>query len=396
MKIKRVSTYVLRAPLGAQRFYSSQAAFPERNSLLIRIETDSGIVGWGEGGQYGPPDPVQAAIDRVIAPVLLGEDPMRPTVLWERLYAMTRDFGQKGTYVEALSAIDIALWDITGKALGVPAYTLLGGAFRSEVTAYATGCYYRGTDEFDSPETLQTLADEARSYVEDGFTILKLKVGLLPIAADLERLSRIRKAVGDNIILLVDANHAYNAASALRIGREMEALGIQLFEEPVVPEDLDGYRRVRDGLSMAISGGECEFTRFGFRTLIERGCVDIAQPDICAAGGLSEYVKIVAIASSHGVQVLPHVWGSAVGFAAALQALAITPWQPFTYAPVPLQNDPICEFDRNPNPLRDELVSPRIERQGNAVQIPDGPGLGINVDEAVVARFATETTDRTL
>ena len=127
MRIRVVEPVILRAPLGAGRFLSSQSMFPERNSLLVRIETDCGLVGWGEGGQYGPPEPVAACVQAVLAPQILGQDPRRPTRLQELLYARTRDFGQKGAYVEAISAIDIALWDLTGQALNAPLHQLLGG-----------------------------------------------------------------------------------------------------------------------------------------------------------------------------------------------------------------------------------------------------------------------------
>jgi D-galactarolactone cycloisomerase len=142
MKIKSITSHILRVPLGRQNFYSSQAAFPERNSYLVRIESDTGLIGWGEGGQYGPPEPVAACVDAVLAPQLIGRDPTEPVRIWEELYSFSRDFGQKGTYIEAISAIDIALWDISGQAAGLPIWKMLGGRFRDRVVAYATGCYY--------------------------------------------------------------------------------------------------------------------------------------------------------------------------------------------------------------------------------------------------------------
>ena len=242
MKVKSVSSHILRAPLGAQKFYSSQAAFPERNSYLVRVETDSGLVGWGEGGQYGPPEPVAACVDAVFAPQLIGEDPTEPVRLWEEHYAFSRDFGQKGAYIEAISAIDIALWDIAGQAAGLPVWKMLGGRFRDSVTAYATGCYY--PDNFhDMPVVLRALEKEASGYADAGFQFLKIKVGLLSLRDDIERLRLIRAAVGPRIGLLVDANHAYNAASAVRMGRLMEPHQIEFFEEPVTPEDHEGYRK---------------------------------------------------------------------------------------------------------------------------------------------------------
>jgi len=388
MKISQIKAFAPSLPLGSQRFFSSQCAFPERNSLLVRIETDDGLVGWGEGGQYGPPEPVAACVNHVLAPRIMGRSPHEVTRIWEELYALTRDFGQKGTYIEALSAIDIALWDLKGKALGVPVHNLLGGAFWDSIPGYATGCYYRGDDVLNHKASLDKLAGEAASYAKAGFRLLKIKVGLLSVAADAERVAAIREAVGPEMGILVDCNHAYNAATAIRMGRVLERHGCLFFEEPVPPEDRDGYRRVRQSLDIAIAGGEAEYTRWGFRDLIAGGCVDIAQPDLCVSGGFSEFQKIFALASSHGVPLIPHVWGSGVAQAAALHAIATLPPMPHTANPVPMQNEPIVEFDRNPNPLRDELLRGglAIGRDGR-VPVPQGPGLGIEVDEQVLRRY---------
>lgn len=389
MVITDVDTFVLRVPLGNERFFSSQCAFPERNSMLVRITTDEGICGWGEGGQYGPAEPVAACIKHVLAPQIIGRDPNQPARLWEEMYASTRDFGQKGPYIEGISALDIALWDIMGQVLGAPIWRLLGGAFRDSIPAYATGCYYRPADMSDYRPSLPALADEARSYVEAGFTMLKVKVGLLPIAADAERLRTIRSAVGAGTALLVDSNHAYNAASAVRMGRCMEELDVRWFEEPVPPEDHEGYRRVRAALDIPIAGGECEYTRYGFRALLDGGCVDIAQPDLCVAGGFSEWQKIYALASALGVSVVPHVWGSGIALAAALHVLAATPLTPHTANPVALQNEPVVEFDRKPNPLRDRLLGNPFALVDGRVRVPQGPGLGVAVDDAMLRKYVS-------
>ena len=391
MKITEIESFVLSAPLGSERFFSSQCAFPVRNSLLVRVETDAGITGWGEGGQYGPPEPVAACVRHVLGPMVLGRDPLDKGRLWHEMYSATRDYGQKGAYIEAISAIDIALWDIAGQYLGEPIHRLLGGAFRSSVAAYATGCYYRDDGAGDHRVWLEELAAEARSYASAGFRMFKMKVGLLDVAQDLERVAAVRDAVGPDCALLVDANHAYHAPSAIRMGRGMERYGVRLFEEPVPPEDRDGYREVRRSVDIPIAGGECEYTRYGFRDLIGGGCVDIVQPDVCVAGGLSEWQKIVALAESYGVPVIPHVWGSGVAVATALHALAALPPFPHTANPVPLQNEPVVEFDRKRNPLRDDLLKRRIELADGRVPVPEGPGLGIEIDEDALYEFAGQT-----
>jgi D-galactarolactone cycloisomerase len=389
MKITQIHTMIARVPLGQQRFLSSQCGFPERNSLLVRVDTDEGISGWGEGGQYGPPEPVASCIVHVLAPQILGRNPLDRGRIGQELYAATRDFGQKGSYIEAMSAIDIALWDIAGKALGEPVCRLLGGAFRDSVAAYATGCYYRGDTYLDHRSTLVDLAAEAQSYLAAGFRMLKMKVGLLRVEDDCERVAAVREAVGPDCTLLVDANHAYNAMTAVHMARGLERYGVRWFEEPVPPEDREGYRRVRSSTSVPIAGGECEYTRFGFRDLIAGGCVDIAQPDLCVAGGFSEWLKIVALAESFGVWAVPHVWGSGVALAAALHAVAALPPFPHTANPVPMQNEPVIEFDRNYNPLRDDLLEENFQCVDGRVAVPAGPGLGITINEEVLGRYST-------
>lgn len=389
MKIRSIETYILRTPLGAKRFFSSQAAFPERNSFLVKITADNGLVGWGEGGQYGPPEPPMACVEKVLAPKLIGRQADEPVRIFEELYSFSRDFGQKGTYVEALSAIDIALWDLWGKSLGRPVHALLGGAFRTRVPAYGTGCYY--PDHYrDTERMLRELAEEARGYREAGMTAIKMKIGLLPIDLDAQRLAVVREAIGPEIGLMVDANHAYTSASAIRIGRSLEKHNVLWFEEPVVPEDREGYRRVRDVIDVPVAGGECEYTRFGFRDLMLGQCIDIAQPDLCCAGGFTEWTKILALTSSFGVLTVPHVWGSGIAVAAALQAIAVAPQVPFTAAGVPLQNEPMIEFDRTHNPLRDDLLVERFVLQDGAIAVPTGPGLGVEVNEAELLKYSVK------
>ena len=387
-RIRSIETFILRVPLGDRRFFSSQAAFPERNSLLVKIVAENGLVGWGEGGQYGPPEPVSACIRHVLGPRIIGREVRHPAAMWEDLYVFSRDFGQKGTYIEALSAVDIALWDIFGKLLGQPVSVLIGGVFRDRVRAYATGCYY-GEDYNDHALMMRGLIAEAESYADAGFDTMKMKIGLLPIKRDAERVAAVRKAIGDDMALLVDANHAYNSASAIRIGRALENNGVLWFEEPVVPEDRDGYRRVRRALDVPIAGGEAEFTRFGFLELFRGQCIDIAQPDLCVCGGLSEWSRILTLAMSFGILTVPHVWGSGVAMAAALQAIAAIPPTPFTINPIALQNEPVIEFDRKHNPLRDDLLVENFVMDNGSVCVPQGPGLGIEVSEAVLARYAT-------
>jgi D-galactarolactone cycloisomerase len=366
--------------LGQKRFYSSQAVFPERNSFLVKITTTDGLVGWGEGGQYGPPQPPEACVRHVLSPLLIGRQADQPVRIFEDLYAFSRDFGQKGTYIEALSAIDIALWDLWGKSLGRPIHALLGGLFRTQISAYGTGCYYPDYYQ-DTARMLKELESEALSYRDAGMAAIKMKIGLLPIGLDAERVAVVRDAIGPSTYLMVDANHAYTSASAIRMGRALEKHNVLWFEEPVAPEDRQGYRRVRNAIDVPVAGGEAEFTRYGFRDLFLGECLDIAQPDICCTGGFTEWQKITALAMAFGVLVIPHVWGSGVAVAAALQALAAAAPVPFTAAVVPLQNEPMIEYDRTHNPLRDDLLVQGFRLADGAIEVPRGPGLGIEIDD---------------
>jgi D-galactarolactone cycloisomerase len=301
MKITNVHTHVLEAPL-SQPFAYSRAWYDTRTAMLVEIETDTGLVGWGEC--YGPARITEAVV-KSVAPWLIGEDPLRTDFLWQMIYARLRDHGQKGVVIQGLSGIDIALWDIKGKHFGVPVHQLLGGPLRTSVQAYATGLYRRR-----SGDPLQYLAEEAENYVAEGFKAVKLKVGF-GVEEDAAVTRAVREATGPGVVLMVDANHAYDSVTAIRLGRMIEEHNIGWFEEPVPPEDVAGYRAVKAALSIPIAGGECEFTRFGFRELLVSRAVDIIQPDTCAAGGLSECKKIADMAEAFGVRYNPHVWARA-------------------------------------------------------------------------------------
>ena len=375
MKITAVRTHILEAKL-SQPFAYSRAWYDTRTAMLVEIETDAGLTGWGEC--YGPAR-MTAAVVNSVASWLVGEDPLRTDVLWQMIYARLRDHGQKGVVIQGLSGVDIALWDIKGKHFGVPAYQLLGGAVRKEVQAYATGLYRR-----KSGDPLKYLPEEAAGYVAEGFRAVKLKVGF-GIAEDAAVTHAVRDAIGDDVALMVDANHAYDAVAAIRLGRMIEQHDIGWFEEPVPPEDAAGYRAVKSALTIPIAGGECEFTRFGFRDLFAAHALDIAPPYTCAAGGLSECKKIADMSEAFGIRYNPHVWGTGIAIAASLQLLAVLPSHtPTSLAPL----EPMLEFDRTEHPIRQAILKEPIEHARGVVRIPDGPGLGIEINREALARFA--------
>jgi D-galactarolactone cycloisomerase len=379
MRITGVKTYVLQATLGEHGFGWSQRVTDRRQSAICVVDTDEGVQGVGEAFYFGgPAEAVAALIDDGLGPLVAGHDPFDTSVLWDRLYNLTRDQGQKGLTISAISAVDIALWDIKGKALGLPVYKLLGGAYRRRARAYATGLY----EPQGVPSIVEALVDEAVGYKEAGFTGMKLKVGY-GLETDESYVRAIREAIGDDIALMVDANHAYNASEAIRLARVLADYDVYWFEEPVVPEDIDGYMEVRAASDVLIAGGECEYTRYGFRQLIDCRAVDILQPDLCAAGGFTEVMKIIAMASAASIPVIPHVWGTNVGLAAALQLYAALPHFPerrFTA-------EPFFEYDRSHHPFRDGVTHEQLTFDSGYLEIPDRPGLGISLDVAYVQKF---------
>ncbi|WLI76289.1 mandelate racemase/muconate lactonizing enzyme family protein [Kosakonia sp. H02] len=374
MKITGVTTHLLTAKL-SQPFSYSRARYDTRTAMLVEIETDEGISGWGEC--YGPARMTKAVVDE-LGSMIIGSDPLNGEFLWQDLYARLRDHGQKGLLIEGLSGIDIALWDIRGKYFNAPAWQLLGGQMRSEVQAYATGLYRR-----DSGDAVDYLVEEALSYVEQGFTAMKLKVGF-GVEEDYTVTRAIREAIGPDIALMVDANHAYDTVAAIKLAQKIEQFDIAWFEEPVPPEDLRGYQRVKAATTIPLAGGECEFTRYGFKNVLVSEAMDIIQPDICAAGGLTECKKISDMAQAFGIRTNPHVWGSGVGIAASLQWIAMVP----THTPVSLSPaQPLLEFDQTEHPVRQAILQTPITHHRGVVTIPSGPGLGIEINRDALAFF---------
>ncbi|WBV44340.1 mandelate racemase/muconate lactonizing enzyme family protein [Pseudoroseomonas cervicalis] len=376
MKITDITCHVLQSKV-EQPFTSARGwLYTTRASCIVEITTDAGITGWGEC--YGPAAVNKTIIETQYRNRVIGRDPFDVEVVWEDLYNRIKDYGLTGMTIAALSGIDIALWDIIGRAVGKPIHKLIGGAHRSEVQAYATGLYF-----IDMDRLVEEAVEEAEDYAAQGFRAIKMKIGLGDPKLDLRRVAAVRKAIGPDIKLAVDANHCFTVPQAIRLGRAMEELDLLWFEEPISPEDHDGYVEVTRALDMAVAGGENDFTRWGFRDVIARKAMDIVQPDVCAAGGISECRKIAAMASAHGVECVPHAWGSAIGLAATVQFLAALPDTPPAFRPMP----PMLEFEQTPNPLRDHLAKEPIVQQRGIVRVPDGPGLGIEVDRAVLAQY---------
>ena len=324
MKISSIKSHVLRYELDKELGYSQQY-YKHRTAHLVEIETDEGITGWGEC--FGPGNIALAnkyIVEKVIQPLIIGEDPINKEYIWHKVYNLLRDSGQKGMPIQALSGIDIALWDILAKKAKLPLYQLLGGKTNNKIPVYGYGMMLQ---KKSVEELCELFKKEANQIKEKNFKAMKMKVGLGP-KEDLKLVSAVREAIGNNFKLMVDANHAYNRNDALYVGKGLDEMEIYWFEEPVAPEDYDGYKELKEKLKTNIAGGEAEFTKYGWNQLIKNNCIDIAQPEVCGLGGITEYLKVSALAQSNFIPIVNHVWGSALSVAVNLHLLTSLPDMP--------------------------------------------------------------------
>ena len=387
MKITNGETVGLAYPT-KKPFYNALGRSAQRACLLVRIYTDEGIVGVGEAAPYGGPlISTETVIRRELAPKLIGLDPMDVEYIWHRLFFEGYQHSRNGIFVCALSGVDMALWDIMGKALKQPIYKLLGG-YRSRVKVYASGGFY------GQGKSREELAAELKSYVQQGFDAVKMKVGrtftpltprelsdgaeecALTFAEDLERVRVAREAVGDRIALMVDANAAWTYPDALQAGRVFDELNVYLFEEPLRTDDYEGSAQLASHLRTRVAGYETECLLTNFTRLIEGRCVDLVQPDISWAGGFTECRKIAAVAEAHCMEVAPHAFSSGILLAASLQFSA------------GLSNGAMVEFDMTENGLRTGLLKePFIPKEGYIELDEKKYGLGIELNENVIEQY---------
>ena len=389
MKITKITSHVLGYDLPETLGYSQQY-YKKRTSHIVEVETDEGVTGWGEC--FGPGNIAFAnkgIVEKVIQPMVLGMQALDRDVIWHKVYNLMRDHGQKGMPLQALSGVDIALWDIAGKAANLPLYKMIGGAHRDKVEVYGYGMMLR-------PENIKSLIsrfkEESAEIKEMGFKALKMKVGVGP-KDDIKLIEAVREGIGDNFRFMVDANHGYTTHDALYVGRAMEEFSPYWFEEPVAPEDLDGYRELRAFLKVNISGGEAEFNRWGWRKLLESRGLDIAQPEVCALGGISEYLRVLALCHSHFTPVVNHVWGSAIAVAVNLHLLAAMPPLPGGLFPW----EPMLEFDTTHNRFIDDLltvsldIKKQVKTNNGTVSLPNGPGLGVTPKKDFLDKFRIDS-----
>jgi len=330
------------------------------SALLVWLDTDEGVTGesylWTIGAHKVP---VLDAMVRSLSGLVVGRDPRDTEALYIDMWREINFLGHKGVTIFGLAAIDWACWDIKGKAAGMSVGAMLGRA-RDRVRAYASGGLW-------ASRSIEELQAEARDFVDQGFTAVKMRIGLPDIARDLERVAAVREAIGPGIDLMADANQGLTVNHAIRLGRGLEPYNLVWFEEPVQAYDLAGSARVAAALDTPIASGETEYARYGFQDMLERGSADVLMPDLERVGGVSEWMKVANMAAALDIPVSPHIFTEH-----SLQLCAAAP------------NVNYSEH----MPWFTELFQERIEMEGGDLLIPDRPGMGFTFDPDAVERFA--------
>lgn len=365
MKITDVRLVQLRRPLERPQ-RNSQSTRTDRSFNFVLVETDAGLTGLGDA--FGDEAIMEAIIRRRLAPMAVGLDPADVGTLWKKLFGSRAFWETGGSVVCGISAIEVACWDIRGQAEGVPVCELLGGRHRDAVEAYASDLHWEEAD---------VMADLAEQYIADGFRYVKTHIGGPgEHERDLERLTKIRAAIGPDVAFMIDANTGFDRSTALERGREYADFDPFWYEEPVAPLDYQGHAWLRDQLPMKIATGENLYTVHGFEPLLEaRGC-DYVMPDILRCGGLAETMRISQAAAERGIVASPHNYSSGVGLAATLHLMSALP------------TTELLEFDPTETAIYEELFVDPLIVEGGQVSVPKGPGLGVRLTPEIVGRYS--------
>jgi len=371
MKISDIEVILLR-----QKEPIAAIGDSTQDAVIIKVYTDEGIIGIGEVASS--PYVVEAIINAHASKYLccglkqicVGKDPFEIERIWQDMYEQSSWFGLRGAAIQAMSGIDMALWDIKGKALGQPIYKLLGGAFRKDIRAYASALFP------DSEEEIERMVKE---FVSLGFSAIKFGWGKFGRSQyeDIRLIEAARRAAGDNVDLMVDAGGCFrDVKMVIQLAKELEIFKVFWLEEPFPPDDLEGLAKLSSATQLRIATGERLSTRFQFKELIEKGRVDIIQPDVGRVGGISEFIKVAFIGHLYGVNCVPHAWSSDVHLAATLHVNAAIP-----------NGGIFQEFCLSGRPLRKDLAKNPIEVQNGCISVPEKPGLGIELNEDTIDNF---------
>jgi L-alanine-DL-glutamate epimerase-like enolase superfamily enzyme len=385
MKIRSVRAIALHVPIPEHQQHTTDfGRIDAFDSTLVRVETEDGLVGFGEAkaavGSVGASAALCTCIEQELAPLLVGEDARDISRLWDVMYngsrahyALARGhafpiLGRRGLTIGAIAGIDIALWDILGKSLGVPVWRLLGGRRHERMPAYASGGW----------APADRIAAELQRFLDrGGFHAVKMRVGSGDGTLDhsIRRVHAARAGLDAAVDIMCDAHGTWTVAEAKRFCRAVAECNVAWLEEPVCADDKRGQAEIRAATDIPIASGESEFTRFDFRDLIELRAVDILQPDLSIAGGITEALRIEALACAHQLRFAPHLWGGALTFAAGLHVAAVA------------SSGFILEYSLGANPMLHELAHEDFPVVDGMIEIPDRPGLGVTIDEAFVERY---------
>ena len=386
MRIKSAKAFWVQIPIEEGRQHTSDfGRLKTFDAAILRLETEDGLVGWGEGknaaGSAGQYAALVHLLNHEFGPRLIGRDPADVTWIWEDFYNGVRaekaacngqvmpELARRGLTVAAISAIDIALWDLLGKADGKPIWQLLGGRKADRLPAYASGGW---ADE-------KGIGEQLSSYVKQGgFNAVKMRVGAMDAGPQVSaaRVKAARKALGPHIDIMVDAHGTYTVGEAKRFAHLVADCDLAWFEEPVTGDDKPGMAELRSFASMPIAAGESETTRFDFRDLATLKAVDIMQPDPAFCGGITEAMRIAALASSFNLRLAPHLWAGAPCYHAGLHICAASPAS-FT-----------IEYSLGANPMIHDLTVEAVEARDGMVAIPEAPGLGFTLNEDTLNKYA--------
>jgi L-alanine-DL-glutamate epimerase-like enolase superfamily enzyme len=365
MKITDVAVECYQAPLDPP-ISNGKYTYATHDRCVVRVHTDEGVTGIGLGdggtGLVAAKEMIRATVES-LRPALLGEDPLDHERIWANMW-VPKLIGRRGFTTRVISSIDIALWDLKGKICGLPVAKLLG-AHSEKLPAYLAGGYY------EPGKGLAELSAEMEGYVALGARAVKMKIGAASVREDTERVRTVRAAIGDDVKLLVDANNAYRVHEAIDVARKIERFDVFWLEEPVMPDDYRGLALVAASSPIPIASGENEYTRYGFRDLVEHGRAAILNPDAMFVGGVTEWVKVAAYAQAHDLPVAPHGTQEIhVHLATAVPNGLLVEY--YRHSSDPLSQRTFLE----PLPLVDGCVSP-----------PQRPGFGIEIDEEALAPY---------
>ncbi|MGM0398623.1 MAG: mandelate racemase/muconate lactonizing enzyme family protein [Halobacteriota archaeon] len=366
MEIESVESIPVKLPLETPVSFSNRT-IEYRDHAITYVRTTDGIEGVGYSLGYEGAPLIAEAVESLLAPMVVGEDPRDTERLWDRMYEGTIQIGRTGLLLRAISTVDIALWDVKAKAADEPLYKLLGG-YTDEVPAYASGGYYR--DE----KGHEALRGEMRRYLDEGHDVVKMKIGRLSVDEEVERVAAVRDEIGDDTTLLLDANGVYpTTTEALRAGRAFEPYDPYFIEEPVMIDRVETMAAVNDGLSYPVATGELEGTRHNFARLLDSGAASILQPDATVCGGITEWLKIAHYAAAYDVPIAPHYnWNLHSSLVGAIENGL---WIEYFYRDMDVK-------------AFDDVVETPLEPADGVIQLPDTPGHGVPIDDDAVEHFS--------